>query len=151
MDTYADPDAMLRLDNQLCFAVYACSREIIKLYHPHLKELGLTYTQYITMLVLWEHPTLSAKELGNALYLDSGTLTPLLKKLEQLGFIERRRGTEDERSLIVSLTQKGEELKEAAREIPSKVACGLKMPAHEAVFLRESLKDLIRRIHTCGE
>lgn len=151
MDTYTDPDAMLRLDNQLCFAVYACSREIIKLYHPLLKELGLTYTQYITMLVVWERPEISAKDLGSALYLDSGTLTPLLKKLEGLGLIERRRGTEDERSLIVTLTQKGQDLKEAARDIPMKVACGIRIPAHEAVFLRESLKDLIRQIHTCGE
>ena len=143
-------DAMLRLDNQLCFAVYACSREIIKLYRPHLKELGLTYTQYITMLVLWERPVISAKDLGSALYLDSGTLTPLLKKLEQLGLVERRRSPEDERSLLVSLTQKGRDMKEAARAIPGKVACGIQMPAHEAVFLRERLKDLIRKIHTCG-
>lgn len=150
MDTNTGPDAMLRLDNQLCFAVYACSREIIKLYRPHLKELGLTYTQYITMLVLWEHPVISAKDLGSALYLDSGTLTPLLKKLEHQGLIERRRGTEDERSLIISLTPKGESLKEAARDIPAKVTCGIQMPPHEAVFLRESLKDLIRKIHTCG-
>lgn len=150
MDTNTGPDTMLRLDNQLCFAVYACSREIIKLYRPHLKELGLTYTQYITMLVLWEHPVISAKDLGSALYLDSGTLTPLLKKLEHQGLIERRRGTEDERSLIISLTPKGESLKEAARDIPAKVTCGIQMPPHEAVFLRESLKDLIRKIHTCG-
>ena len=150
MDTYTDPDAMLRLDNQLCFAVYACSREITKLYYPHLKELGLTYTQYITMLVLWEHPTISAKDLGSALYLDSGTLTPLLKKLEHMGLIQRRRSTEDERSLLVSLTQKGQDLKEAAREIPSKVACGIQMPAHEAIFLRESLRDLVHKIHTCS-
>ncbi len=139
-------DELLKLDNQLCFAVYACSREIIKLYRPHLEKLGLTYTQYITLLVLWEKQSLSAKELGDALYLDSGTLTPLLKKLEAMGLIERRRGTEDERNLIVSLTEKGRDLKEAAREVPVKVACSVELSPHEGVFLRETLKELTRKV-----
>lgn len=142
-------DDLLKLDNQLCFAVYACSKEIIKLYRPHLEKLGLTYTQYITMLVLWEVPTISAKELGERLYLDSGTLTPLLKKLEGMGIVKRNRGTEDERSLIVSLTSKGESLKEAAKEIPLKVGCSVDLSPHEGIFLRETLKDLTKKINHC--
>ncbi|HEX9059983.1 MAG TPA: MarR family transcriptional regulator [Clostridia bacterium] len=142
-------DELLKLDNQLCFAVYACSREIIKLYRPHLEKLGLTYTQYITMLVLWETPSITAKDLGDKLYLDSGTLTPLLKKLEGMGLVERKRSAEDERNLIVSLTGKGLELKEAAREIPLKVACSIELSSHEGIFLRETLKELTKKINTC--
>lgn len=144
-----DKDELLKLDNQLCFALYACSREVTKIYRPYLDKLGITYTQYITMMVLWEKNTMTAKELGNLLYLDSGTLTPLLKKLESAGFIQRKRGTEDERSLIVSITQKGIDLKKEAQEIPLKVSCGINLPTHEAVFLRESLKSLIKNINSC--
>ncbi|MCX7922606.1 MAG: MarR family transcriptional regulator [Clostridia bacterium] len=140
-------DDLLKLDNQLCFTVYACSREIIKLYRPHLEKLGLTYTQYITMLVLWEKHSISAKDLGDKLYLDSGTLTPLLKKLEGMGLIDRKRGTEDERSLIVSLTPKGMDLKDAAKEVPLKVACSVSLPLHEGIFLRETLKELTKKIN----
>ena len=104
----------LKLKNQLCFPLYVCSRETIKLYKPHLDKLGLTYTQYITMLVLWEHDRITVKELGNQLYLDSGTLTPLLKKLEEKGLINRRRSAMDERNLIVTLTPAGEAMKDAA-------------------------------------
>jgi len=149
MDIKIDTNEALKLDNQLCFAIYACSREIIKLYRPHLDKLDLTYTQYITMMVLWESESITAKELGNKLYLDSGTLTPLLKKLEGMGLVERRRATEDERSLVVSLTQKGIELKEEAKEIPFKVACGVKLSPHEGVFLRETLKELTKNINNC--
>jgi MarR family transcriptional regulator, organic hydroperoxide resistance regulator len=141
-------DEQLKLDNQLCFAAYACSKEIIKLYRPHLEKLGLTYTQYITMLVLWEFQTLSAKELGDKLYLDSGTLTPLLKKLEQMGWVERRRSTVDERSLTVTLTDQGRALKEAAGVIPEQMVCGLRTSLEEIVALREQLKTLFARIHS---
>lgn len=151
LDSHKDTDHHLKLDNQLCFAVYACSKEIIKLYRPHLEALGLTYTQYITLLVLWEKQSLSSKELGHALYLDSGTLTPLLKKLEAMGLVERRRGIEDERSLIVTLTAQGLALKEAARSIPAKVACSVDLSPHEAVFLRDSLKTLTQKITTREE
>lgn len=149
MEIKIDTDEVLKLDNQLCFAIYACSREIIKLYRPHLERLDLTYTQYITMMVLWENQSISAKELGNKLYLDSGTLTPLLKKLEGMGLVERKRAIEDERSLMITLTQKGLDLKEAAKEIPLKVACGIKLTPHEGVFLRETLKELTRNISRC--
>ena len=109
---------VLKLNNQLCFPLYACARETIKLYKPYLDELDLTYTQYITMMVLWEKQSVTVKELGEALYLDSGTLTPLLKKMEAKGFLTRRRSEQDERSLIVRLTEEGEALKDRALSIP---------------------------------
>ena len=112
----------LLLDRQLCFPLYACAREMIKLYKPFLDELDLTYTQYIAMMVLWERKAVTVKELGQALFLDSGTLTPLLKKMEAKGLLRRRRSTEDERSLIVSLTEQGEQLRERAVEVPVKMA-----------------------------
>ena len=111
----------LLLKKQLCFPLYACSRHMIRLYKPFLDKLDLTYTQYITMMVLWEHRSVTVKELGNALYLDSGTLTPLLKKLEEKGFVTRRRSEEDERNLIVSITEKGDKLKEDALHIPEEM------------------------------
>ena len=112
----------LKLENQICFPLYACSREIIKQYKPFLDELDLTYTQYITMMVLWEKKTLTSKELGNDLFLDSGTLTPLLKKMEAKGLLSRKRSEEDERNLVVSITEAGEQLREKAVEVPGKVA-----------------------------
>lgn len=108
----------LKLENQLCFPLYACSREMIKLYKPFLDKLDLTYTQYITMMVLWEKKQMTVKELGTRLYLDSGTLTPLLKKLEEKGLVDRRRSTADERNLIVSITPAGKEMRAQAEYIP---------------------------------
>ena len=112
----------LRLENQLCFPLYACSREVIKRYKPCLDKLDLTYTQYIAMMVLWERKSVTVKELGSFLYLDSGTLTPLLKKMEAKGLITRRRSGEDERSLIVRLTEKGEKLRDEAVGVPIEMA-----------------------------
>ena len=109
----------LKLTNQLCFPLYACARETVKLYTPYLDKLGLTYTQYITMMVLWEHKSMTAKELGRILYLDSGTLTPLLKKLESKNLLTRKRSEADERNLIVTITEQGEALKEEAVHIPN--------------------------------
>lgn len=137
---------LLKLENQLCFPLYAAARKIITLYQPLLKELSLTYTQYITMLVLWERTSITVKELGNALYLDSGTLTPLLKKLEQMKLVKRERSEADERSVIVTITQKGEALYEKALSIPEKIICGIKMDIEEAVTLREQLKTFINNI-----
>ena len=108
----------MKLKNQLCFPLYAASREVIKLYKPYLDELGLTYTQYIAMMLLWEHKTLTVKELGDQLFLDSGTLTPLLKKLESKGFVSRVRSTKDERNLNVSITETGMALQDKALSIP---------------------------------
>ena len=112
----------LLLKNQLCFPLYACARETVKLYKPWLDRLGLTYTQYITMMVLWEHKALTVKALGQQLYLDSGTLTPLLKKLEEKGLVTRRRSSEDERNLIVTITAQGEAMRDAALNIPGEMA-----------------------------
>ncbi|MBQ5514880.1 MAG: MarR family transcriptional regulator, partial [Oscillospiraceae bacterium] len=114
----------LKLENQICFPLYACSRDVIKRYKPYLDEIDLTYTQYITMIVMWEEKSVTVKELGKRLYLDSGTLTPLLKKMEAKGLLTRKRSFEDERSLIVTITEEGERLMEKADGIPEKIqAC----------------------------
>ncbi|MBQ8359677.1 MAG: MarR family transcriptional regulator [Oscillospiraceae bacterium] len=139
MDQY---DA-LKLENQICFPLYACSREIIKQYRPFLDELDLTYTQYITMMVLWDKKTVNVKTLGQILYLDSGTLTPLLKKLEAKGLVTRQRSSEDERNLIVTITQKGEVLKEQAVAVPAQIAkCSNLEPAEAAALYRILYKML---------
>lgn len=111
----------LRLDNQLCFPLYACARQVVNRYTPLLKPLGLTYTQYIVMMVLWESDCLTVGELGKRLYLDNGTITPLLKKLETQGFVQRRRCKDDERIVKISLTDDGWELREKAKDIPAKM------------------------------
>ena len=130
----------LKLSKQLCFPLYACSREMIKLYKPWLDELGLTYTQYITMMVLWEHKSMTVKMLGQELYLDSGTLTPLLKKLEDKGLVTRRRSDRDERNLIVTITERGEAMKDAALHIPGEMTKCINLP-------REDIRDLYRMLH----
>lgn len=140
-------DEILKLDNQLCFAMYTCAREITKVYRPYLEKIGLTYTQYITMMVLWETPVLSVKDLGIRLFLDSGTLTPLLKKLESSGFIKRERDPLDERSVIVSITTSGQELKNHAKDIPEKIFCSSGLSVTEAIVLREQLKKIILQIN----
>ncbi len=111
----------LKLENQLCFPLYACSKEIVRKYKPFLDELDLTYTQYITMMVLWDKKQTNVKELGKYLFLDSGTLTPVLKKLEAKGYITRHRSAEDERNLIVKITDRGVKLREKAYTIPEKM------------------------------
>lgn len=113
----------LKLENQICFPLYAAAKEVVRKYKPFLDELDLTYTQYITMMVLWEKESMNVKELGSMLYLDSGTLTPLLKKLESKGYITRSRCKEDERNLIISITEKGDVLKERAAHIPGDMTC----------------------------
>ena len=122
----------LCLKNQLCFPLYACSREIIKQYRPHLEELGLTYTQYITMMVVWERQEISVRDLGKELYLDSGTLTPVLKSLAQKGLVSRSRSQQDERLLIVKVTPSGMELKERASAVPLKMAGCMNLTPEEA-------------------
>lgn len=125
----------LRLENQLCFPLYACAREVVKKYKPFLDEIDLTYTQYITMMVLWESKNMNVKRLGECLYLDSGTLTPLLKKLESKGLVIRTRSPEDERNLNVTITEKGEKLKDSAIKIPLKLASCLNLSPEEAKTL----------------
>lgn len=136
----------LKLDNQLCFAVYACAREITKLYYPLLKELNLTYTQYVTMLALWERDGLSVKQLGERLYLDSGTLTPLLKKLEATGLLTRRRSSEDERVVGVHLTDKGTALRARAAKIPERLFCQAGVPFEEADLLRRQITGMLQKV-----
>ena len=130
----------LKLSKQLCFPLYACSREMIKLYKPFLDELGLTYTQYITLMVLWEHKAMTVKALGQELYLDSGTLTPLLKKLEEKGLVTRRRSDLDERNLIVTITELGESMRDQALHIPEEMTKCINLP-------REDIRDLYRMLH----
>ena len=112
----------LKLKNQICFPLYACSRKIISSYTPFLKPLGLTYTQYVVFMVLWEEGRISVGELGKRLHLDAGTLSPLLKNLEQEGYLSRSRSKEDERVTEICITEKGDALKEECRDIPFKVA-----------------------------
>lgn len=112
----------LLLKNQLCFPLYACGRKIVSAYTPYLKPLGLTYTQYIVFMVLWDKETVNVGQLGSILHLDAGTLTPLLKHLEKDGYITRERSKEDERVTIISITQKGTDLKEKCKDIPQKIA-----------------------------
>jgi DNA-binding MarR family transcriptional regulator len=133
----------LKLEKQVCFPLYACARETIKLYKPFLDKLDLTYTQYITMLVLWEQEHVTVKELGERLYLDSGTLTPLLKKLEEKGLVDRRRSTVDERNLIVSITQKGAQLREQAVDIPKEMAKCLVLDKEETKVLYRLLYKML--------
>ncbi len=112
----------LMLKNQLCFPLYACSRKIVGNYTPYLKPLGLTYTQYIVLMVLWEKESVNVGQLGEALHLDAGTLTPLLKRLEKAGYVTRERSKDDERVTVISITPKGDELKEKCKDIPMKMA-----------------------------
>lgn len=136
----------LKLDNQLCFPLYACSREIIKKYRPYLDELNLTYTQYIAMMVFWETKKINVKELGKKLFLDSGTLTPVLKSLEEKGFVRRYRSSEDERVLLVELTESGEKLKEKAVCVPGKVADCVKLEPEEATVLYRTLYKILEKL-----
>ena len=138
-------DEALRLENQLCFPLYACSREIIRQYKPFLDALDLTYTQYITMMVLWEKRKIGVKTLGEALYLDSGTLTPLLKKLEAKGFVTRERSVRDERNLIVTLTAQGEALKARAISVPGEIARCSNLEPEEAAALYRILYKMLGR------
>ncbi len=133
----------LKLENQLCFPLYAASREVIKQYRPYLDELGITYTQYIAMMVFWEEKKINVKELGKKLFLDSGTLTPVLKNLEAKGYVKRSRSTEDERVLMVEITENGEALKEKANDIPQKVAGCVKLDTEEAVQLYSLLYKVL--------
>lgn len=133
----------LRLDNQLCFPLYACAKEIVRRYKPFLDEIDLTYTQYIVMMVLWEEREINVKELGSRLYLDSGTLTPVLKRLEQKGIITRQRDDKDERVLIVSITKEGDELKDKAVEIPIKMAGCVSLEPQDAAELYGLLHKLL--------
>lgn len=133
----------LKIENQICFPLYACSREIIKQYKPFLDEIDLTYTQYIAMMVLWEHKTMNVKAMGEILYLDSGTLTPLLKKLESKGLVTRQRSAADERNLVVTITDAGEALKEKAITVPAAIANCSNLEPEEAAMLYRILYKML--------
>ncbi|MGG7059374.1 MarR family winged helix-turn-helix transcriptional regulator [Clostridium nigeriense] len=135
----------LKLENQLCFPLYALSREVIKLYKPYLDKFNLTYTQYITMLAMWEEEKIIFKELGKKLHLDSGTLTPVLKKLESMELIIKYRTKEDDRIVIVELTNKGRELKDQVLDIPEKMYCGVEMSKDEIVQLKYYLEKMLKK------
>ncbi|MBO6253929.1 MAG: MarR family transcriptional regulator, partial [Bacteroidaceae bacterium] len=132
--------------NQLCFPLYACSKEIIRKYKPYLDDIDLTYTQYIARMVLWEKKTVNVKLLGECLYLDSGTLTPVLKKLESKGYITRERSSEDERNLVVSITPEGEKLKDKALSIPPSMGSCVKLTAEEYQVLYKLLYKIIGNV-----
>ena len=138
-----DKYAAIRLKNQICFPLYACSKEIVRRYKPYLDELELTYTQYIAMMVLWEKKEVNVKELGQELLLDSGTLTPLLKKLETKGYITRERMESDERNLRITITDKGEALKDEAVKIPEKMNGCITLDPEDAKTLYTLLHKML--------
>lgn len=138
----------LKLENQLCFPLYACAKEVVRRYTPLLEPLGLTYTQYITMMVLWEHKSISVKNLGQMLLLDSGTLTPMLKKMERQGWLCRERSQEDERVVIVSITPVGECLKQRAADVPRKMSQCLAIGSDDAMQLYKLLKKMLKTFNT---
>lgn len=137
---------VLKLENQLCFPLYAAAKETVKLYRPLLEKMNLTYTQYIAMLVFWEHKKMNVKELGEKLYLDSGTLTPVLKSLEAKGYVRRYRSTEDERVLLVEVTEAGKALREEALSVPAQVACHVVLSPEESQTLYKLLYKLLSAV-----
>lgn len=136
-------DDILKLENQLCFPLYAASKKVVNLYKPFLDKVDLTYTQYITMMVLWEYKGMGVKELGRHLYLDSGTLTPLLKRLEGKGLVRRERSREDERLVNITITEAGEKLKQKAIEIPVEMGKCISLSREEAATLYSLLYKLL--------
>lgn len=137
----------LKLDQQICFSLYAASREIIKLYKPILDPHGLTYTQYLAMMVLWEEEKITVKRIGKRLHLDSGTLTPLLKKLEAMGHVTRYRSQEDDRVVIVELTEQGTRLKQKMIHVPKQIASQVQIPLEEAIQLKKQLDHLLEQFN----
>jgi DNA-binding MarR family transcriptional regulator len=135
-------DHFLALDNQFCFALYSASLALTKTYKPHLEKLGLTYPQYLVMLVLWEQDRLPVKSIGERLFLDSGTLTPLLKRLEAASFIQRNRDPSDERQVVITLTREGRALKRKATEIPRHIMSASGQPQSTLVSLRAQLSTI---------
>ena len=151
------PDTALLLDHQLCFALYNASRALIRAYGPLLEPLGLTYLQYLAMLILWEAKSVSVKTLGARLALDSGTLTPLLKRMERSGLVTRRRDPDDERVVLIALTEAGQRLRTKAKRVPVEIACsaGFDPTAErdrlQITRLRRELAELTERINATGK
>ena len=139
---------MLKLENQICFKIYTAEREITRLYRDLLADLDITYPQYLVLLVLWENDSATVKELGQRLFLDSGTLTPMLKRMEANQLIRRQRSLEDERSVIISLTEKGKVLKEKATCIPSQLLENLSMDTEDLIKFDKSLQTVLKQLRT---
>ncbi|PEK98546.1 MarR family winged helix-turn-helix transcriptional regulator [Bacillus sp. AFS017336] len=146
-----DNENKLLLENQLCFSIYACSREITKLYRPILDEIGITYPQYLALLSLWEKDQQTVKELGETLFLDSGTLTPMLKRMESAGLIYRKRNASDERKVFITLTEEGKNLKEKAYCIPEKFSQESNTTREELLILFNQTKALLKKIQSANE
>ena len=144
-------DQMLRLDNQICFAVYSAAHAFNRVYKPLLDRLRLTYPQYLVMLVLWERDGVAVKEIGERLHLDSGTLTPLLKRLEQAGLIKRTRSTEDERQVLIDLTSSGELLKDKARAVPPSILAASQCSVAELAAVKDEIVALRDRLNAMAE
>lgn len=136
----------LALDNQICFALYVCSKEIIRKYGPLLEPLGITYTTYITLLCLWEKDNVPVKELGSRLFLDSGTLTPLLKKMEAQGLVTRTRGGKDERTVFIQLTKDGKAMKKRCENIPQQMMCQNILDIKKAAPLLKTLHQIMENL-----
>ena len=139
----AEEEKALKLENQLCFPLYAAARKVVGLYSPFLKPLGITYTQYLVFLVLWEQDNISVNELGKKLLLDNGTLTPLLKKMQAENYITRTRSSEDERVVVIALTEKGREMKEKCSSIPHSVGSCIRLERGQAELLYKTLYHLL--------
>lgn len=138
-----DAEYFLQLENQLCFAIYACSREITRLYRPILDEIGLTYPQFLTLTVLWEHERMSVKEISELLFLDSGTLTPMLKRMEMMGLLKRNRAVDDERKVLIELTEKGKGLRENALQLPERCIPHFGMSKDEYLELLTKINQMM--------
>jgi MarR family transcriptional regulator, organic hydroperoxide resistance regulator len=143
-------DQPLRLDNQICFAVYSAAHAFNRVYKPLLDRLGLTYPQYLVMLVLWEGDGVPVKEIGERLFLDSGTLTPLLKRLEQAGFLKRTRSTEDERQVLIALTSHGQALKDKARSVPMSILAASECSIAELSAVKNEIVALRNRLNAAA-
>jgi MarR family transcriptional regulator, organic hydroperoxide resistance regulator len=140
-------DEFVKLEDHLCFSLYACSRAIFRLYRPYLDELNLTYPQYLVLLVLWERKQSTVKELGELLGLDSGTLTPMLKRMEAAGLVERKRSAEDERVVMITITEDGNHIKEKAVCIPRSLLESTGMTEEEVMTVNNVIKKLLQRVH----
>ena len=141
----------LRLENQLCFPLYACAKEVVRRYREPLEPLGLTYTQYIVMMILWEHGGMTEGDLGKIIHLDSGTLAPLLKRLDKQGLITRKRPESNERKLMIELTQAGMDMRKAAETVPFTMKDCIPLTEEELLTLRHLLKKAMNRMHACEE
>ncbi len=145
-DTQRREEEKLRLDNQVCFPLYSAANAVIRAYRPLLDELDLTYSQYLVMMVLWEQNGVSVKEVGHRLHLDSGTLTPLLKRLEVKGYVERARSTQDERVRVLNLTEQGRELKLRAQQVPNAIKCKVNIELDEMLELKRLCEKILTKL-----